>query len=122
MLALLFSVPTSVVPAAFELALVSTGKFCSALAPASASPASLAVTPAVPRLMPSWVFEWIVLPRTEWPLPLTTLTPLRKLNAIRLPAPAAVPPITLPVEEPWISMPSSERWPRLSVPVASVPI
>jgi hypothetical protein len=60
--ALEFSVPTSVVPAAFALADVRTGKFCRSLAPVSASPASLAVMPLLPRSMP-----WPVLPRIWLP-------------------------------------------------------
>ena len=47
----------------------STGKFCRLLAPLSASPTSLAVTPAAPMSMPSWAFEWIVLPSTALPTP-----------------------------------------------------
>src|SRR5207244_2235587 len=65
------------------------GKFWRLFAPVSPSPASLAVTPAVPRSIPSLVFEKIAFPRTAFPVPDWTKAPAPPLNATTLPAAAA---------------------------------
>ena len=86
------------------------------------------MTPSPPRSIPSAVLEKIALPRialpapaaasTSTPMPAPTPTPV--LSAIVLPAPAAVPPIVLFDEPPWMRMPVSlpSGWaPLMSVPI-----
>ncbi len=90
--------PTIVVPAAFEFAEVSTGKFCRLLAPLSASPASLAVMPLAPRSMPRPPLTRIELPRIALPAACRADSPRRRRRRCRrsgCPAPAAVPPIVV---------------------------
>ena len=69
-----------------------TGKFCRALGPVSASPESLAVTPAGPRSIPSAPLPKMLLPRIE-AVPSVTVMPTALLWAMTLPSPAATPPV-----------------------------
>ena len=102
-------------------AAASAGKFCRLLAPVSASPASLAVTPSHTRSMPSPPLLRILLPSTALPvLAPVTDTPLLLLLAIRLPAPAAVPPTRLLLAPSLITTP--EPLPKLPAPLESVPM
>ena len=94
-LAVLFSIPATPTDVFVVSAAVSTGKFCRSFTPPSASPASLSVTPSPIRSMPSAPFALNVLPSTAFPDPDQATTPCCVLNAIRLPAPAAVPPTVL---------------------------
>ncbi len=97
------SVPATLVLPAFVFELVSTGKFCSSLAPVSASPGSFGWTPSAPRSMPRSTLPGlpslskIEFPRTLFPLAeLSAMcTPSSPLYAMTLPAPPATPPTAL---------------------------
>ncbi len=128
-LAVELSVPLmAVVPPPLD-AEARTGKFWRLLAPVSASPASLGVTPvpaspAPPtRLMPSRWLEKKELARMALPVPVAkklTRTPLSVLKAMVLAAPGAVPPTALLSRE--LMKTPSPLLPRLRVPVMSVPM
>jgi len=95
------------------MALVRTGAVCRLLGPGT----GLGVT----RLIPSCPLEKMLLVRIELPVPDSTLTPVRTLKAIVLPAPDEVPPMLLPLAlvltiTPLSSLPSG------ALPVMSVPM
>ncbi len=148
-LATLFSVPVMVTTPSHTVAAARTGKFCRPLAPASPSPASLAVTPCAPRSMPrsdpSPSLSWIELPTMVLPEPDSTRTPQKPpmppppaaggLNAMTFPSSASRPPIRLPdaadvMRTPAPALPSAEepsaatpmRLPWTALPVAAVPL
>ena len=87
-------------------AVASTGKFCRLLAPVSASPTSLAVTPLLARSMPRSVFPSSEFLRIALPVAgATTAMPLAPFPQMTLPsAPSVAEPIVL-FEEPEIRMP-----------------
>src|SRR5712692_2694984 len=80
-----------------EEAEVNTGKFCRLFGPASPSPASFAVTPALPKSIPRPVLSWIELGSMALPVPAVeeTATPAPPLKAMVLPELAIVPPMVL---------------------------
>ena len=97
-----------------------TGKFCRALGPVSASPESLAVTPAGPRSIPSAPLPKMLLPRIE-AVPSVTVMPTALLWAMTLPSPAATPPIraVAPLKN---TMPPYDPLPRAVVPSLPTPM
>ena len=87
----------------------------------SASPASLAVMPLLPRSMPmprlaKMELFWMLLP-----VPDATATPILPLLAMIFPSPAAVPPIALLVAAAVICTPI-ELLPKGLVPLAATPM
>ena len=73
--------------------------------------------------------EKIEFPRTALPVASITLTPAPALAVIRLPAPAAVPPIVFPLAPFWISTPGDTSpgsgpftFAEMSLPCTSVPV
>ena len=126
-LAALFRLPRTVVLPPTLLAPCSTGKFCKSLAPASASPTSLALTPSNPRSMPRPALLKIRLPTMALPVLVDeyTSTPLWLLLAMTLPSPADVPPMRLPLTV--VAMPTlAHTLPKaalgLTLPSRSVPM
>src|SRR5438046_8989573 len=100
---------------------VRTGKFCRLFGPVSVSQLSLAVTPATGvRSIPTPTFEKMELARIAFPVPESTTTP-RVLNAILLPAAAAVPPTLLLLEPVTIPTPDPPL-PSGETPSALVPM
>ena len=121
-LAVLCTLPAMVVLPPVETALVSSGVFCRSLGPMSASLASFGVGPSQPRSMPGPPLLRIALRSTALPvlLLLVTATPCHRLNATRLPAPAAVPPIMLLLAPAVATTPLPLA--RLALPLLSVPM
>ena len=73
-LAVEFNVPVMVTCAPVVVAELSTGKFCRSFAPVSASLLSLAVTPLVPRSIPSPALPEMLLPRILTPVMVASFT------------------------------------------------
>ena len=118
------SVPvTDKVPApTTRRAVFNTGVFCKSLAPVSASPASFSVTPSLFKSMPMEPLLVMRLPKMALPplLALAMFTPRPLLLAMKLPAPAAVPPIRLAFAPLRTTTPSP--LPKANVPVALLPM
>src|SRR5215207_7523498 len=120
LLGTLLSLPLMVTAPDTVLAEVMTGKFCRVLAPVSASPVSLRVTPSLPKSIAIPTLEKMELERTRLPTPFPdTVTPAGLLKAMVLASPGAVPPTVLldasPMYTPW-------PLPREPVPFLSVPM
>ena len=119
---MLSSEPAIVTVGPLIAAPVSTGKFCNPFAPASPSntPKSFGVGPSSARSIAMPVLPLMTLPRIATPVAApVTITPSPPLKAMRLPAPAAVPPI--PLLDDATSTPDSEL-PTPLAPAAVVPM